>query len=79
MSQVTLYTSQHCPYWRMAEQLLARRDAGPLNRIRVDLDPQALRTMNDCQPAEKRSDQRLLKAHSGRHCSCNKAPRQISN
>lgn len=47
MSQVTLYTSQHCPYWPMAEQLLARRDAGPLNRIRGDLDPQALRVMID--------------------------------
>jgi glutaredoxin 3 len=29
----------------MAEQLLARRDAGSLSRIRVDLDPQALRAM----------------------------------
>jgi glutaredoxin 3 len=47
MSQVTLYTSQHCPYCRMAEQLLARRDAGPLSRIRADLDPQALRAMID--------------------------------
>ena len=47
MSQVTLYTSQHCPYCRMAEQLLARRDAGPLSRIRGDLDPQALRAMID--------------------------------
>lgn len=45
MSNVTLYTSQHCPYCRMAEQLLARRDAGPLSRIRVDVDPQALRAM----------------------------------
>ena len=47
MSKVTLYTSQHCPYCRMAEQFLARRDAGALSRIRVDLDPQALRTMID--------------------------------
>lgn len=45
MSNVTLYTSQHCPYCRMAEQLLARRDAGPLSRVRVDVDPQALRAM----------------------------------
>lgn len=45
MSNVTLYTSQHCPYCRMAEQLLARRDAGPLSRIRIDVDPQALRAM----------------------------------
>jgi glutaredoxin 3 len=45
MNQITLYTSQHCPYCRMAEQLLARRDAGSLSRIRVDLDPQALRAM----------------------------------
>lgn len=45
MSQVTLYTSQHCPYCRMAEQLLARRDAGPLHKIRVDLDAQALSAM----------------------------------
>jgi glutaredoxin 3 len=45
MNQITLYTSQHCPYCRMAEQLLARRDAGPLSRIRVDMDPQALRAM----------------------------------
>ncbi|WP_372874081.1 glutaredoxin 3 [Pseudomonas sp.] len=47
MHQITLYTSQHCPYCRMAEQLLARRNAGPLSRIRVDLDPQALRAMID--------------------------------
>lgn len=47
MHQITLYTSQHCPYCRMAEQLLARRDAGPLSRIRVDVDPQALRAMID--------------------------------
>ncbi|OHC50041.1 MAG: glutaredoxin 3 [Pseudomonadales bacterium RIFCSPLOWO2_02_FULL_63_210] len=47
MSKVTLYTSQHCPYCRMAEQLLARHDTGPLSRIRVDLDPQALRAMID--------------------------------
>lgn len=45
MSQITMYTSRHCPYCRMAEQLLACRDAGPLTRIRVDLDSQALSAM----------------------------------
>lgn len=45
MSQITIYTSQHCPYCHMAEQLLSRRLAGPLNKIRVDLDAQALSEM----------------------------------
>ncbi|EMM6789880.1 glutaredoxin 3 [Pseudomonas aeruginosa] len=45
MSQITLYTSQHCPYCHMAEQLLVRRAAGPLTKIRVDLDSLALISM----------------------------------
>jgi len=45
MSQITLYTSQHCPYCRMAEQLLSRRTTGPLHKIRVDLDAPALSAM----------------------------------
>ncbi|MFZ3186168.1 MAG: glutaredoxin 3 [Pseudomonas sp.] len=45
MSQITLYTSLHCPYCHMAEQLLSRRLAGPLNKIRVDMGAQALNAM----------------------------------
>ncbi|HBO1414542.1 glutaredoxin 3 [Pseudomonas aeruginosa] len=45
MSQIIMYTSQHCPYCRMAEQLLVRRAAGPLTKVRVDLDSLALISM----------------------------------
>lgn len=37
-ARVTLYTSEHCPYCRMAEALLAAKGVS-VDRIRVDLDP----------------------------------------
>lgn len=38
MQSVTMYTSNSCPYCRMAKQLLARRGVAP-QEINVDLDP----------------------------------------
>ena len=44
MSQIIMYTSQHCPFCRMAEQLLARLGKTP-RKIRVDVDTNAYKTM----------------------------------
>lgn len=41
----TIYTSNHCPYCRMAEQLLARKPSVDLIKVAVDLDPQARERM----------------------------------
>ncbi len=45
MNRVILYTSQHCPFCKQAEHLLNQRNAGPLAKIRVDLDPAQLQQM----------------------------------
>ncbi|MGH8670782.1 MAG: glutaredoxin 3 [Burkholderiales bacterium] len=40
MAQVTMYTTQSCPYCEQAERLLARKGVTTIKKIRVDLDPQ---------------------------------------
>lgn len=44
MSQVTIYTSQHCPYCMSAKRLLASKGVAPLE-IHVDESPQHLAEM----------------------------------
>ena len=44
MRDVIMYCTQVCPYCVMAERLLASKGVTP-RKIRVDLDPQELRTM----------------------------------
>ena len=39
MSAVKMYTTGMCPYCQMAERLLTSKDAGEIEKIRVDLEP----------------------------------------
>ncbi|KFX67729.1 glutaredoxin [Pseudomonas taeanensis MS-3] len=45
MSQVTMYSTQRCPFCLMAEQLLTRKGIDQLTKIRVDSDPSELDRM----------------------------------
>lgn len=45
MSQVTMYSTQRCPFCLMAEQLLTRKGIEQLTKIRVDSDPSELDRM----------------------------------
>ena len=40
MSQVTMYSTQVCPYCVMAEKLLIKKGVGNLEKILIDRDPQ---------------------------------------
>jgi glutaredoxin 3 len=45
MSQVTMNSTQRCPFCLMAEQLLTRKGIDQLTKIRVDSDPSELDRM----------------------------------
>lgn len=40
MAEVLMYTSQVCPYCRMAEKLLASKGVTDIQKVFIDLDPQ---------------------------------------
>lgn len=44
MAKIIIYTKDHCPYCRMAKDLLKARNAS-FEEIRVDLDPVKLEEM----------------------------------
>ncbi len=44
-NRVTMYTTAVCPFCQMAEQLLLRKGVNDIEKIRVDLDPQAREQM----------------------------------
>jgi glutaredoxin 3 len=41
MAQVLMYTTAVCPYCQRAEALLKQRGVEAIEKIRIDLDPQA--------------------------------------
>ena len=45
MARVLMYCTAVCPYCTMAERLLTRKGVTQIEKIRVDLDPQAMREM----------------------------------
>lgn len=45
MQEVTIYTTQYCPYCIRAKQLLAERGVQSLNEIKVDHDPEQRQIM----------------------------------
>lgn len=45
MTMVTMYTTQHCPYCRRAEALLAARGVKHIEQIDVDQSDEALSEM----------------------------------
>ncbi len=45
MQEVTIYTTQYCPYCVRAKQLLAERGVQSLNEIKVDHDPEQRQIM----------------------------------
>jgi glutaredoxin 3 len=45
MSKVLMYSTAVCPYCVRAEQLLARKGVAPIEKIRVDLDPEQRQVM----------------------------------
>lgn len=40
MANITMYTTDHCPYCANAERLLQRKGAGEINKIRIDVEPE---------------------------------------
>ena len=45
MTEVTMYGTQLCPFFRRAEQLLKSKNVDDLKKIAVDLDPGQLDSM----------------------------------
>ena len=45
MQEVTIYTTQYCPYCVRGKQLLAERGVQSLNEIKVDHDPEQRQIM----------------------------------
>lgn len=45
MAKVTMYTTAVCPYCVRAEMLLKQRGVTEIDKIRIDLDPQARAAM----------------------------------
>ncbi|HRY15411.1 MAG: glutaredoxin 3 [Candidatus Competibacteraceae bacterium] len=45
MNEVTMYSTQRCPFCQQAEQLLRRKGVGNLKKIAVDREPGMLETM----------------------------------
>ncbi len=39
MNNIDMYSADHCPFCKQAEQLLARKGAKALNKIRIDDNP----------------------------------------
>ena len=39
MARVLIYSTASCPYCQAADQLLARKGVGDIERVRVDLEP----------------------------------------
>ncbi|PCI58620.1 MAG: glutaredoxin 3 [Methylophilaceae bacterium] len=40
MANITMYTTDYCPYCANAERLLQRKGAGEINKIRIDVEPE---------------------------------------
>lgn len=47
MPAIKMYTTGTCPYCLRAKQLLAAKGAGPIEEIRVDLEPAQRQVMMD--------------------------------
>ena len=47
MSKILMYSSAICPYCIRAEQLLRRKGATDIDKVRVDLDPARRQEMMD--------------------------------
>lgn len=45
MSRVVMYSTELCPYCRMAERLLLERGVAAIEKIRVDREPERLAEM----------------------------------
>lgn len=45
MNEVTMYSTQRCPFCQSAEQLLKRKGVSDLQKIAVDREPGLLETM----------------------------------
>lgn len=45
MNEVTMYSTQRCPFCQQAEQLLKRKGVDDLKKIAVDREPDLLQTM----------------------------------
>ena len=45
MNEVTMYSTQRCPFCQQAEQLLKRKSVSDLKKIAVDREPDQLTTL----------------------------------